>query len=338
MWALWSEPTGAYARRGDLHGRPLGAARRLGAACAGGIAAAIYQSDLLIACLRPGDRDRGRQGALTVYRLGESMATLGGVGPIGAESRDPSVAVDRSRAVIGWRNADVFVARARLVEISQGSLGEPSWLSTEENLSSAPSLTFHRGRLIHAWTESWVHNGSPVGQLLIRREGLPPRPSLTVHDIDVHTFLTADASGPMVAVRDTRPRGARHRSFIGRLDDQFALDEEDLESPGRADAADGHPMLVPCAGHVFSVATRRSSREVTMVTIRRLNAALEPVEGEHQIYEYHARFVQAVGVCVQERVLLLVGERQTEIQPHPRLTTYELVCGPGRRHERTPSR
>ena len=302
------------------------------------MAGAQQEAGLLVACLRPGDLDRGRRGALTVYRVGDSVTALGDIGPIGDQSRDPTIAVHGARAVIGWRDAGVFVARARGVELDGDTLGEATWLSTEQNLASAPGLLFEEGRLIYAWTESWFHEGSPSGQLLVRREGQPPRPSLAVHDIDVYTFLTADAQGPMVAVRDMRPRGARHRSFVGRLDEDLRLEESAIESPGRADGADARPMLVPCGGHTFSVATRRSSREVTMVTLRRLDAALEPVEGEQQIYEYHARFTQAVGVCVQDRVLVLVGERQTEIQPRPRLRTYELVCGAGRAHERTPSR
>ena len=95
-------------------------------------------------------------------------------------------------------------------------------------------------------------------------------------------------------------------------------------------------MLVPCGESVFSVATRRSSRGVTMVTLRRLDTDLSPVEEEQQVYEYHTRFPQAVGVCIEGRLLVAVGERESEVQRVPRLRTYELVCEPGRAHERTP--
>jgi len=259
------------------------------------------------------------------------------VNPVRDGARHPSIASHRGRAAIGWRDADVFTARARGVELVDGARGAPRTLSSgEDTLASGPSLHFLDGRLVAAWTESWLDDGDPRGHLLVQREDGPPRPSLDVHDVDVHTFLTSDARGPMVALRDLRPGARSHRTFVGRLDEALRLRLEGVASPTRADSQYGRPTLVPCGEHRFSVATRRSSRQVTMVTVRRLDADLEAVEDEHQIYEYHARFGQAVGVCVDGRLLLAVGEQQTEVQPRPRLRTYELICAPGREHARTP--
>ncbi|MCA9609477.1 MAG: hypothetical protein KC619_27940 [Myxococcales bacterium] len=333
---VWSERAGLFLRELGPHGAPTAPARRLGPPCPGGVAATGYEGNLLVACLAPGDRDRDRDGALTLLSVGERTETVGRVGPIAEESRDPVLAVDGARAVVGWRDADVFVARARTSELGPEGLGEPDALSSEETLASAPSLRFVDHVLFAAWTESWFQDGRPSGHLLVRRDGDPPRPSLTVNDIDVRTHLTSDDRGLLVTLRDRRGRSTSHRSFVGRLDELLRLEPSALESPARADGEDGHPTLVPCGEHVFSVATRRSSREVTMVTLRRLNADLEPVEAEQQIYEYHARFPQAVGLCVEDRLLLAVGERESDAQPHPRLATYELVCGPGRVHARTP--
>jgi len=265
------------------------------------------------------------------------VAALGTVAPVRDRARHPSVASLGERAAIGWRDADVFTARARVVELQGDALGEPRTLSSDaDTLASGPSVRFVGGRLVAAWTESWLDDGEPRGHLLVQREDDPPRPSLDVHDVDVHTFLTSDARGPIVAMRDRRPGARSHRSFVGRLDDALRLSLEDVASPTRADSEYGRPTVVPCGERWFSVATRRSSREVTMVTVRRLDGDLEAVEAEHQIYEYHARFSQAVGVCVGGRLLLAVGERESEVQPRPRLRTYELICAPGREHARTP--
>jgi hypothetical protein len=337
--ALWSDRSGLYLRRLDGHGAPRGAPRRLGPACPGGVAAEADGAALLVACVRPADRDRGRDGAVALLRVENGTERiLGETGPVGAQS----VGVDVVNApgggvVVGWRDADVFTARARAARLRGGRLeGEGRALSSVGVLASAPSLHVRDGAVWHAWTESWFDRGAPRGHLLVQRGETPPRPSLDVGAVDVRVHLTSDARGPMVALRDRRPRGSRPRAFVGRLDDNLALSERDLHLPGRADGRGGRPMLVPCGEHVFSVATRRSSRQVTMVSLRRLDRDLRPVEDEQQIYEYHARFPQAVGVCVDGRLLLAVGERQSEVQPAPRLRTYELHCGPGVAHERTP--
>ncbi|MCB9591452.1 MAG: hypothetical protein H6719_01860 [Sandaracinaceae bacterium] len=335
-WLVWSERSGTYARRLGPHGAPEADARRLGPACPGGVAALEHDGALLVACVTPGDRDRDREGTLLLSRVTDEVTLLGRVAPVADESRDPDLAAEGNRVLVGWRDADAFAARARVAELGPEGLGEPWTLSSEETLSSAPSLRFIDGALHFAWTESWFHQGRPAGHLLVRREGDPPRPSLGVNDIDVHTQLTADARGPLVTLRDRRGRSTQHRSFAGRLDADLRLTTDAIHSPARADANDGHPMIVPCGPYLFSVTTRRSSREVTMVSLRRLDADLEPLEGEQQIYEYHARFPQAVGVCVDDRLLVAVGERETDVQPRPRLRTYELVCGPGRVHARTP--
>lgn len=334
---LWSDASGAFFQRLDAHGGPTGARTRLGAPCPGGIAAVASDEGIFVACLRPGDRDRDREGSLVLYEIGDGDGVVAGrTGMVGDESRGVDVAAHGSRVVVGWRDADVFVARARLAEREGDGLSEPRALSSEGTLSSAPSLLFVGEQMHVAWTESWFDRGRAAGHLLALREGDPPRPSLGVFDIDVRTHLTADARGPMVTLRDSRPRGARHRAFIGRLDQELRLTREALESPGRADAVLGRPMLVPCDGHVFMVATRRSSREVTMVTLRRLSESLEPLEDEQQIYEYHARFPHAVATCVEGRLLVAVGEQASQGRPTPELHTYELVCEPGLAHARTP--
>lgn len=335
---VYSDRSGAFVRELGPHGRPRGPTRRIGAPCPGGIAAANSDDGLLALCVRPGDRDRDREGDLALYRVADEITTVARVSPVGSRSRWPVVATHEGRVLVGWRDADVFTARARVAELRAGVFEEARALSADDTLASGPSIHFIDGSPHFAWTESWVHGGRASGHLLVEREGEVVRPSLGVSDIDVRTFLTSDADGPMVVLRDQRPRGTRHRAFVGRLDDRLRLAAQDLESPSRADAQGGRPMLVPCGGFVFSVATRRSSRQVTMVTLRRLGTDLSPLEEEHQIYEYHARFPQAVGVCLEGRLLVAVGERESEAQRVPRIRTYELICEPGREHARTPGR
>ncbi len=331
---VWSDRSGTRLVRLDPNGRPLGPTRRLTAQCPGGVAAVARGDGVRVACARPADRDRGREGTITL--LDEGGRTLSQVGPVGAESVGVDVATEGERLVVGWRDADVFTARARVAELGPNGLAERA-LSSEGMLGSAPSLLFLGGVLTTAWTESWVDPaGKPAGHLAVQREQDPPTHSLDVGDIDVRVRLSADEEGPMVMLRDRRPRGADHRAFAGRLDRLSRLALADVHSPGRADGEGDVPMLVPCDGHLFSVATRRSSRGVTMVSIHRLDSELRSVENEQEIYEYHARFPQAVAACVDDRLLIAVGERQTQVAPVPRLRTYALRCGPGVPHERTP--
>ena len=333
---VWSDRSGLHVARLDAEGRPRGAAR-IATACPGGVGAAPRGEALVVACLRPGDRDRGRGGELVLLSVGEEGArALGTLPGIGAESRGVALAIEGERVVAGYRDADELTGRARIAELADGALA-PRELSSEGVLASAPSLVFERGALVAAWTESWFDpDGRPAGHLFVQREGEPPRPSLEVGDVDVHVRIARDERGLLVTLRDRRPRGAEHRSFVGRLDDRLRLTLGALRSPGRANAPDSEPMLVPCGGDVFSVSTRTSSREVTMVSLRRLDAELRPVENEQQIYEYHARFPQAVGACVGGQLLLAVGERGSASSPAPRLRTYDMRCGDGVIHERTP--
>lgn len=337
---LFSDRSGSFARRVGPDGTPEAEVRQIGAPCPGGMAAAPDADAMVVACVRPADRDRAREGEVAILRVtDDAVERIASVGPAGAESFGVDVVTDGERVVVGWRDADVFTARTWLTELRDGApVDAPRALSSFGPLASAPSLILDDGAWVAAWTESWFDpGGDPSGHLLVQREGGPPMPSLDVGDIDVRVHLTRDERGPMVSLRDRRPYGAAPRAFVGRLDERLALSERDLHLPGRADSHHGRPMLVPCGDHVFSVATRRSSREVTMVSLRRLDRDLRPVEDEQQIYEYHARFPQAVGACVSDRLLLAVGERQSETHATPRLRTYTLRCGPGVEHARTPS-
>lgn len=338
----WSERGGLFVRRLDARGAPRGEPVRVGAPCPGGVALDADGGALHVACVRPGDADRGRDGYVALFgvRVGEGTpsATLTSrTGPVGPDSHGVDLVVRGERAVVGWRSADTFAARAFVADGPLGDLPPGFPISTSETIASAPSLHLAAAddARVVAWTESWLERGRQGGHLLVQRGQEPPRPSLAVRELGARVHLVADEAGPMVTVRDLR--SSRHRAFVGRLDERLRLREDALESPGRADGEDITPMLVPCGEHVFAVMARRSSREVTMVNLRRLDADLSPVEAEQQIYEYHARFPQAVGACVDGALLVAVGERQSDAQEPPVLRTFRLRCGPGVRHERTPS-
>lgn len=332
----WSERGGLYVRRVDPRGAPAGEPIRVGGACPGGVAMSASGDALFVACLRPGDPDRGRDGDLALFALrGDRAALASRTGPVGPASQGVDVEVRGDRAVAAWRSADTLAGHAYVADGPPDALPQGAPISTAETLAGAPSVWLDGGDRVVAWTEGWLERGRQGGHLLVQRADEPPRPSLSVGEIGARVHLTADETSPMVTLRDLR--SSRHRAFVGRLDERLRLRDDDLGSPGRADAEDVTPMLVPCGDHVFAVMARRSSREVTMVNLRRLDRALRPVEAEQQIYAYHARFPQAVGACVDGDLLVAVGERQSEVQPVPRLRTFRLHCGPGVRHERTPS-
>ncbi len=333
---MWSDRGGLYARGLDPAGRPTDAARRLGASCEGGLATALDGERAVIACARRGDPDRDRPGSVALLDdAGATLATFGPVG-LGDANGGVSVAAQGGRVVVGYRDVDGSSARAMVADLIAGEPSEPRAISSEGTHASAPALAFVGSTLHMAWTESWLNGDAPTGHLLAQREGDPPRPSLRVSGFDVRTSLAADGERAIVTLRDQRPRGASFRSFTGHLDEALRLEEDHLHSPSRADAPEARPEVLRCGEHRFSVATRQSSRGVTMVTLRRLGPDLDRAEDEQQIYEYHRRFPLAAAACVDDQLLVLVGERQTERQPTPRLTTYALRCAPGREHARTP--
>jgi hypothetical protein len=263
------------------------------------------------------------------------VRSLGEIGPVGDESAGVDVASSGDRSIVGWRDADAFGARAWIAPFTPGRLGEARSINTSGSRASAPSLLFVRGVLHSAWTESWIDGKANVrGHLVAAQENAGQYSSLVLRDIEPRVRLSADRHGAIVALRDRASPNAHSRSFVGRLDEELHVGR--IESPGRADDDQSEPAVVSCGAHLFSLATRRSSRQVTMVSVHRLDEELHSAEPEQQIYEYHARFPQAVAVCVGGDLLIAFGERQTIVSPLPRLQTVVLHCGPGVAHERTP--
>ncbi len=337
---LYTDRAGTYLRRLDAAGVADGSAVRLTTPCPAGLAATQHGSKLLVACARPADLDRDRAGEVLVGEVaGEGVQWLGRLEGIGPRGGGTELVSDGRRAFLGWVSvaADELSSRAFVVELRDGRLGEPRALSSTPMLAGPPSFALVDGTLHTAWSESWLEpGGQAAGHLFVQREGDPPVPSLELHTLRAPVRLRT-LDGLVVALRDRRPRGAAHeRAIAGRLDERLRLVPSALRSPARADDPDSDPTLVACGGHVFSVTTRRSRRQVTMVSLRRLGAELRPAEGEHQIYEYHARFPRVAAACVGEQLLVAVGEQRSRVSPSPRLRTYTLRCGPGVTHERTP--
>ncbi|MFK7987025.1 MAG: hypothetical protein AB8I08_13455 [Sandaracinaceae bacterium] len=331
----WSDAAGLHRRGLSADGAPRNDAVRIGARCEGGFDVLAEPAGSTLACLQRGDPDRGRAGQISVRSPdGATQHT----GPVGVESRGVQLVRDADGLRVGWRDADGFVSVARESVSEGGTLStEGRILSSHGTFASAPQYLARDGSLLRAWTESWLEDGQATGHLFVQRDERPPRPSLDVGDLDVRIHLDADPRGPLVSLRDSRPRGARHRLFVGRPDENLAVHLSDVRSPSRADADGAAPFVPPCGDHVFALSTRRSSRGVTMVTVERLDPeTLRSAEAEHQIYEYHARFPQVVAACVDGTLLLAVGERATEVSPRPRLRTYTLRCAPGLEHQRTP--
>lgn len=331
----WSDVAGLHRRALTPEGAPRGDVAHIGARCAGGFDVLPEPDGSTVACLQRGDPDRGRAGQILVRSPdGASQRT----GPVGVESRGVQLVRHDGSLRVGWRDADGFVSVARESASDSGGLAaEGRILSSHGTFASAPRYLEQDGSLLRAWTESWLDDGQATGHLFVQRDDRPARPSLDVGDLDVRIHLEADGRGPLVSLRDSRPRGARHRLFVGRPDANLAVHLSDVRSPSRADAEGAAPFVTPCGEDLFALSTRRSSRGVTMVTVERLDPeTLRSVEGEHQIYEYHARFPQVVAACVDRALVLAVGERATEVSPRPRLRTYVLRCAPGLEHQRTP--
>jgi hypothetical protein len=346
---LFGDSSGLHLRRLDRDGRahervgPASAENRstrlLADDCRGGVAATEHRGSLYVACSSPSDPDRGRAGEVLLTRVeGQRVQIVDRASGVGPESRGVAVASDGSRLLVGWQDADGLTSRARVAELSGARLAEAHAISSESMLASPPSLMLRGGALWTAWSEAWLEpSGRAAGHLFVQREGRPPVPSLELHEMLASVRIGGDAEGAFIALRDRRPRTAEHeRAIVGRLDGRLRLLPTALESPAKADDPESRPALVPCGDYVFSLTTRRSRRQVTMVSMRRLSRSLRPLEDEHQIYEYHARFPLAAAACVEGQLLVALGEQRSVVTPEPRVRTYALRCAPGIEHERTP--
>ena len=338
-WLVWSERAGTYALPLDASGAPSGPRVQLGARCTGGVAAALDGGALITACGRRADPDRGRDGELLLIELRAGVARVLAEWPsLGPQSRGVALLVLDDERWVGWHDARLSVSRTWIARFAAGVADPPREISSFNVQGGPPALSALDGEPVVAWTEGGIApSGHAAGRLLVRRGDRPARPSLDVAILDAPLRLLAQPSGLVLALRDSRPAGARERIFLGRLDDDLALDLADVRSPGRADGDDAPVSLTACGGSLFALTHRRSSRGVTMASLRRLEAeTLSPLEDEHQIYEYHARMSRSAAACVGGRLLVVVGEQRTSV--NPRLSAHVLRCAPGVRHERTPPR
>lgn len=335
---LWSDRTGTFLRTLDASGAPTAPKERLGAPCPAGLAAQAGDAGLWIACSRPADPDRGREGAVALWQWSPAHAVqpVTTFTPVGPTSRGVAILRREQTLTLAWQSAWPWQARTWQGQWRPGVASTARAVSDPLTLAGPPALGEYEGSLISAWTESWLDaDGGTEGRLAVQIGDGLPRTSLPLWTVLSPVQLFGrDSAPPAVSLRDTQGAPSE-RVFLGQLTRHLRLTPESLRSPQRADGG-AAPILISCGGHHISLALRRSSRDVTMVTIRRLNEDLQGVEAEQQIYRYHSRFTDLAAACAGESLVIATVEKRDAATPYARLRTFSYRCGPGLRHQRTP--
>lgn len=326
--AVWSDRTGTFARLVDHAGRPTTEARRLGPPCDGGVAATRSGPRWVVGCLRRAVPEKADGGGVTLLALDDALELVErkSFGRAGRYSAGVDVASDGEHEWIAWHDGTPGDHAAWVVRVgNDGGSSEPWRVSREGIAAGAPSVVVYDGGPVVAWAETWFgDDGYLVGQVLVSdTRAAPTEVEVIIHE-DPRPVLAIDQRGLLVGWRDEMPAGTLPRLVLARLGDDLTPRGEP-RVVGRANGAGG-PQLLECDGAVVTVAPRTYGRWEVLVGINRMDAALDRLTVERQIYEYGVDFSLAAAACAGEHVLLLAAERGNTTHPDVSIRTATIDC------------
>lgn len=331
MLSLWSEPSGLYARPLATDGRPRGAARRLAARCAGGLAAVSHTGDVWVACLRPREEASGAAGELTLYTVDPAMAagvyaTLPGAGRLSA---GVGLALDGEALHLVWLDADAEMHRVRHAVLPTGraqaapAVPVVSTLSDPGHAAGRPDVLATARGVRFAWREAFLREGEPAVEVVVAAADGRPGARLPVVEPSPTPRL-AEAQGALyVAYRDRRRRGARTGLHVQRLGPKL----RPVGKPLRIARADGTatPAVTGCLGGLVA-STPRTFAGDYFVGVNWIRPGPAYGAPEQQFYEDAHEFTAAAAACVGGEALLLIGERGRPGQARTRLRSTSFSC------------
>ena len=322
-WAVWSDPSGAFAREIDGTGVPIAAPVRLGAPCDAGVAAATLAGAPWIACGRRGDDARSDEGGVQVLELRDGrVSARASFGPVGPDGEGVALDVAGTPRV-GWQEARGAISAAWVAELREGA--RPERISPPRFRASRPALaTRADGTPLVAWSETWLDaRGDVEGRIELRAGTAAARAVADLAFDDPHPTLRGSGDDLVLAFRDRRPARSRPRVQIARVTGEPGLDR--IESASHANAI-GDAPAIPCGDHVYVVAPRTHSRTERLVSVRRYTRALEPAGPEQQIYEHGSAFEHGDAQCVGGHLLIVIGGRPSPVHEHGTIRAVQVSC------------
>jgi hypothetical protein len=309
----WSERTGLFARPLDGSSE----ARRLGPACAGGLAS----SGGLIACSRPGDDAKADPGHVAVYDPGSGAVRFRAEG-VGPDGHGVGLAVEGEQLAVAWSSARGTTGAVHLQRPGSDAVR----LSREGVRAAHPEVLWEHvdgvAHLVVVWSETWSdRSGRVAGIVMAQRDGRPLELEPLAYDQALPSLRAGPDGEALVTFRDRRPAGTRPRLFVRRLG------RSDEAMAGVHANADGEAIAMPCEGAVVLVAPRTHSRAERLVAVRRHDpVSLEGSGPEHQIYEHGAAFEHADARCVGGELLVAIASHATIERPHGEVGLVRLRC------------
>lgn len=327
--AVWSDRAGLFARLVEGHGRPLGDAHRLGPPCDGGVADARSPGGWWVACLRRAVPEKDAPGGVTLFALDDSLALRREhtFGRAGRYSTGVALAPDGDGVWVAWHDGTPGDHVAWLARVgAEQAPGEPWRVSRTGLAAGAPDVVVEDGEPVVAWAETWFgDDGYLVGQVLVSDgRAAPSEVAVIIHEDPRPVLLEDGDGGLLVGWRDEQPAGTHPRLILQRL----GTDHRPVGEPqivGRANGL-GRPYLLECEDAITTVAPRTYGHWDVLVGINRMDAHLERLSVERQIYEYGVDFSLAAAACTGDHLLLLAAERGNTAHPRVRIRTGTLDC------------
>ena len=274
---------------------PGSAPRRLGEACAGGLA----QVGDFLACSRPGHDAKDVRGHVAVYQNERVLFRVEGVGPDG---RGVGIAERNGELALVWNEGRTGASILGIViRAADGTLSERTRLSRGGLPAGEPAILTVDDEFVIVWPETWPNReGDLEGALMSQRLASLDAPLPRARELEelaydsAHPSLRLGAQGePVLVFRDRRPEGTRPHLYLRHLDADSAVRE------GVHANAAGESFAIPCADALTVFAPRTHSRGERIVAVRRHNPTTLEGEGpEHQVYQHGTTFDYADARCV----------------------------------------
>ncbi len=297
--------------------------RRIGEACAGGLA---HAGDFL-ACSRRGNDARDVHGHVAVY---EGERVLFRVEDVGPDGRGVAIAERNGALALAWNEGRTGSSvLSMVIRNADGTMSERTRLSRGGLPSGEPAMMTDGDAFLVVWPETWPNNeGDLEGALMSQRVTSLASPLPRARELEelaydsAHPSLRVGAQGePVLVFRDRRPEGTRPHLYVRHLAEDSAAKE------GVHANAAGESFAVSCADALTIFAPRTHSRGERIVAVRRHNPTTLEGEGpEHQVYQHGTTFDYADARCEARDALLVMASSASEEHPLGAIRSVRFSC------------
>jgi hypothetical protein len=292
--AGWSEASGSWLRWLDARDA---SSHALGARCEGGLALALAEDALWVACLAP--RYGAEAGTVSLARLDPRTlepSARGTLAEVGREARGLALALSEQQLFVAW---------------SDGEVGKPG-----VRLAALPRAAI--------WTESDLTPGKLRHRLMLQRGSAAPIKLIDVGGDSPSPVLAHDQQGVIVAFRSQKRGTARAELYLGRLDAEGHGFAAPPRSIGRANG-EGGPSLALCDETRAALVPIDHASEL-YIAFHPLSSELVSGEENHQYYESGRELTLSASACVGGYPRALIAERTDAARPSARLLTTAFRC------------